>query len=124
MANGGKSVWVGRVLSGLVAAMLLMSGVMKLMGGPQLEEGLTHLGLPMSVVLPLAVVEITSTVLYLVPQTSVLGAILLTGYLGGATCAHVRVEDPFFMPILIGIVAWIALALREPRLWKLIPLRL
>lgn len=124
MTNGGKLVWVGRVLSGLVAAMLLMSGVMKLMGGPQLEEGLTHLGLPMSVVLPLAVVEITATVLYLVPQTSVLGAILLTGYLGGATCAHVRVEDPFFMPILIGIAVWIALALREPRLWKLVPLRL
>jgi hypothetical protein len=73
--------------------------------------------------LPLAILEISCVVIYLIPATSVLGAILLTGYIGGAICTHLRVGDPFFLQIAIGIFVWLGLYLRESRLQELIPLR-
>jgi hypothetical protein len=87
-------------------------------------EGLTHLGLPEKLLFGLGVVEVGCTALYLIPQTAVLGAILLTGYLGGATCAHLRVGDPYFAPILLGVAIWGGLFLRDARLRTLIPFRL
>lgn len=119
----GKAVWVGRALSILVSFPFIMSFGMKLRGGPEVTQGLAHLGLPESLILPLAILEIACVVVYLIPATSILGAILLTGYLGGAICTHVRVGDPFVIPIVLGIVVWLGLFLREPRLRALIPLR-
>ena len=122
-AGGGKVVWVGRVLSVLVSLMFLMSAAMKLKGGPELAEGMAHLGLPSSMVVPLAILELTCVVIYLIPMTSVLGAILLAGYVGGAICTHWRVGDPVIVQILLGIFVWLGLYLREDRLKALIPLR-
>jgi len=103
--------------------MFLMSAAMKLKGGPELAEGMAHLGLPSSMVVPLAILELTCVVIYLIPMTSVLGAILLAGYVGGAICTHWRVGDPFIVQILLGIFVWLGLYLREDRLKALIPLR-
>jgi len=123
MTGGGKVVWTSRVISALAALVFLMSAVMKLVGGPEVTQGIAHLGLPEGLILPLAILEIACTVIYLVPATSVLGAILLTGYLGGAICTHLRVGDPFFVQILLGGFVWLGLYLREERLKPLIPLR-
>jgi len=119
----GKIVWTGRVLSTLAALAFIMSGVMKLKGSPELQKGMDHLGLPASMVVPLAILELTCAVVYLIPQTSVLGAVLLAGYLGGAICTHWRVGDPFFVQIILGLVVWLGLYLREDRLRSLLPLR-
>jgi hypothetical protein len=99
------------------------SAVLKLMGGPELEQGFAHLGLPESMGLPLAILEITCVVVYLIPATAVLGAILLTGYIGGAICTHWRVGDPVYVHIVLGILVWLGLYLREGRLIDLIPIR-
>ena len=115
--------WTGWILSVLVAGMLTMSGVFKIMPPPEAAEGFAHLGWPMKLAIALAVVELGSTLLYLIPATAGLGAILLTGYLGGATATHVRIEEAFFMPVILGVVVWIALLLRDPRLRALIPFR-
>jgi DoxX-like family len=119
----GKLVWLGRVISFLPMLLFFFSAFMKLRGGPELDEGMAHLGLPSSMVKPLAILELTCVVVYLIPQTAVLGAILLTGYLGGAICTHWRVGDPFIMQIALGIFIWLGLYLRDSRLWVLIPLR-
>ena len=118
-----KIVWVGRVISILVSLVFAMSALMKLKGGTEVMQGMTHLGLPESLIVPLAILEISCVVIYAIPATSVLGAILLTGYIGGAICTHLRVGDPFFMQIALGIFVWLGLYLRENRLRALIPLR-
>ena len=123
MAASGKIVWVGRGISVLVSLVFLMSAFMKLKGGAEVMQGMAHLGLPESLIMPLAILEISCVVIYLIPATSILGAILLTGYIGGAICTHLRVGDPFFMQIAIGIFIWLGLYLRENRLKALIPLR-
>ena len=78
-----KIVWVGRAISMLVSLVFAMSAFMKLKGGPEVTQGMAHLGLPESLIIPLAIVEISCVVIYLIPATSVLGAILLTGSIGG-----------------------------------------
>jgi hypothetical protein len=88
-------VWAGRVISGLVALVFAMSAFMKLKGGPELAQGMAHLGLPDSLVMPLAILEISCVVIYLIPPTSVLGAILLTGYIGGAILSSSRSLSEF-----------------------------
>jgi hypothetical protein len=122
-ASSGRIVWVGRIISALAALVFLMSAFLKLKGGPELMQGIAHLGLPESMIGPLAILEISCVVIYLIPKTSVLGAILLAGYIGGAICTHWRVGDPFFIQIALGIFVWLGLYLREPRLKKIIPLR-
>jgi hypothetical protein len=116
-------IWVGRVLSALPVLMLVMSAVMKFMKPTEVVEGFTKLGYSDSLAVPLGIVELACTALYVIPQTSVLGAILLTGYLGGATATHVRVGDPFVGPVIIGVVVWLGLYLRDARLRALIPFR-
>jgi hypothetical protein len=121
-----KMLWAGRVISALPVLMLIMSGTMKLTRGTQVLEGFAKFGYPESVIFPLGVVELVSTLLYVIPQTSVLGAILLTGYLGGATATHVRVGDPlmtFMTPVILGVLVWLGLYLRHPRIRALFPLR-
>ena len=123
MAVDGRIVWVGWIITVVLSLLLLFSAVMKLVGGPEVKEGLAHLGLPERLVVPLAILEAACTVVYLIPATSVLGAILLAGYMGGAICTHWRVGDPFYLQVLVAILIWVGIYLREPRLHALIPLR-
>lgn len=120
-----KLMWVGWVVSILPCALLCFSAYSKISPPPDFEKQLAPMGWPASVMFGLGIVELTCTILYLVPPTSVLGAILLTGYLGGATATHVRILDwkDAPIPIAMGIVIWIGVALRDGRLWSLIPWR-
>jgi DoxX-like family len=122
-AASGRIVWVGRVISILASLLFVMSSLMKMKGGAEVMQGMAHLGLPEVLVRPLAILEIACVAIYLIPATSVLGAILLAGYIGGAICTHLRVGDPFFVQIVLGICVWLGLYLREPRLKDLVPLR-
>jgi len=96
---------------------------MKLIKPASVMQGLAHLGYPESLALGIGIVELTCVILYVIPQTAVLGAILLTAYLGGATATHLRIGEPVFMPILLGVLVWGGLYFREVRLRMLIPLR-
>ena len=118
-----KLVWTGRILSALPALLLLLSAVLKFMKPPAVTEGMQKLGYPDRLLLPLGFVEALCTVLYLIPQTSVLGAILVTAYLGGATASNLRVGEPIFGPIILGMIVWLGLFLRYRRLRSLLPLR-
>lgn len=118
-----KMVWAGRIASAVPVLMLVMSAVMKFAKPPSVIEGFAHLGLPVTLAFGLGVLELACTAIYLIPRTAVLGAILLTGYLGGAVVTHLRVGDPFIGPIIFGLLIWAGLFLREPRLRSLIPLR-
>jgi hypothetical protein len=122
-AASGKIVWTGRVITVLVSLLFLFSAAMKFMGGAEVKEGMAHLGLPESMIIPLGILEAACTVIYLIPATSVLGALLLAGYIGGAICTHWRVGDPILGQVAIGLVIWLGIYLREPRLKALIPLR-
>jgi len=119
----GKAVWVGRVISVLASLMFLISAFFKFQGGPEVMKGFAHMGLPERMLLPLAILEVSCVVVYLIPATSVVGAVLLAGYVGGAICTAWRVGDPFYGQILLGIFVWLGLYLREDRLKALIPLR-
>ena len=119
-------LWAGRIMSALPALFLLLDGVMKLGKPAPVVEATVRLGYPESVIFGLGIVLIVCTVLYVIPRTSVLGAILLTGYLGGATATHVRVGEPLFpvlFPSMVGVLVWGGLFLRDDRLRALIPLR-
>jgi uncharacterized protein YndB with AHSA1/START domain len=118
-----KALWAGRVVSALPVLMLLMSAVMKLVKPAPVVEGFTKLGYPEGLALGIGILELVCTALYILPRTSVLGAILLTGYLGGATATHVRVGDPFFTPVLLGVLVWGGLYLRDERLRALLARR-
>ncbi|MDB6108502.1 MAG: hypothetical protein JWR69_252 [Pedosphaera sp.] len=115
--------WTGHIMSTLPALLLIFSAVMKFMKPAAVVEGFTHFGLPERLLFGLGVVELVCTLLYLIPRTAVLGAILLTGYLGGATLANLRVGEPYLMTVILGIVLWGGLFLRDRRVRALIPLR-
>lgn len=118
------ALWIGRVISALPVLMLIMSAVMKLLRPPEVVEGFSKLGWGEDLALTLAILELFCAVLYVIPPTAVLGAILVTGYLGGAIATHVRIYDSSFVTALIlGVLVWLGLYLREPRLRALIPLR-
>lgn len=117
----------GRILSALPALFLLLDAVGKLFKPQPVITGTLELGYGESVILPLGVVLLVSTILYLVPQTAIFGAILLAGYLGGAVATHVRVGNPLFthtlFPVYFGVLLWAGLYLRDARLRALLPLR-
>ena len=118
------ALWTGRVLSIIPILMLLMSAAMKFSGSQQALQGFEHLGWPRKFAITLGIIELSCTLLYAIPATSVLGAILLTGYLGGAVATHFRIgEMQAIGAIILGVVLWLGLFLREPRLRSLIPLR-
>lgn len=116
------SVWTGRIISVLPAFLLLFSGAMKLAKPPEVIEGFGKLGWPEEYALGLGILEIVCTLLYLIPWTSVLGAILLTGYLGGAIATHVRLGDfAIVVQVILGVCLWLGLYLRDKRLRALLP---
>lgn len=121
-----KLLWAGRIMSGLPTLFLLVGGITNLFKPASVVEGTVKLGYSESVILPLGIVLLACTVLYLIPRTSILGAILLTGYLGGAVATHVRAGDPLFnilFPVIFGALLWGGLYLRDARLRALLPLR-
>ncbi len=122
--RSGKAIWIGRVIAGLLVAYLLFGGVASVMRAPFAVEGTVQFGYPESAVVGIGLALLVSTVLYAVPRTAVLGAILLTGYLGGATATHVRMADGYFLlPVAFCVGLWLALYLRDPHLHDLLPLR-
>jgi hypothetical protein len=125
MTNPKWMVWTGRVISALPVLMLIMSGVMKFNLPEDAIKQTKEIGWDPNMTLGLGIVELGSTLLYVIPQTAVLGAILLTGYLGGAVATHVRIADWPHMPIplILGILVWVGLYLRDARIRDLAPLR-
>jgi DoxX-like family len=123
VAAGGTMMWIGRAVSALISLLFALSASMKLKGGAEVLQGMAHLGLPESLMVPLGILEISCVAIYLIPATSVLGAILLTEYIGGAILAHLRIGKPIFMQIALGGCVWLGLYLRENRLKQLIPVR-
>lgn len=121
------ALWAGRVASGLCTLFLAVDGAAKLARPAPVVQGTLELGYPESVIVPLGVVLLACVALYAIPQTAVLGAILLTGYLGGAIATHVRVGNPLFthvlFPVYLALLVWGGLYLRDERLRALLPLR-
>ncbi len=120
---GKAAKWTGLAFTILPSLMLFFSAAMKFTTVPDVVKGFEHLGWSMELAHKLGVIQIACTLLYLIPQTSVLGAILLTGYLGGATATTMRVGDDSFMQPLLGVLIWGGLFLRDPRIRALIPLK-
>ena len=122
-----RALWAGWILSGIPILLLLMDAVGKFVKPEPVVTGTIALGYSESVILPLGIVLLICTILYAVPQTAVLGAILLTGYLGGAVATHVRIGNPVFthmlFPVYLGIMIWLGLYLRDLRLRTLVPFR-
>jgi hypothetical protein len=110
----------GWILTGLVGLFLIgASGVPKFIDFPGKEEMFGKLGIPANLSFTLGVVEVVVAVLFLIPRTSFIGAILVTAYLGGAVWTHLRVGEPWFFPIIIGVLMWVALGLRRPAIFTL-----
>lgn len=123
-STGAK--WAGLIIGGLPALFLIVDGAMKLAKPEVVVTATKDLGYSENVIIPLGIVLLISTILYLIPQTAVLGAILLTGYLGGAVATHVRHGGGAFeivFPVIFGALLWLGLYLRDPRLRALVPIR-
>ena len=118
-----KMVWVGRIISALPVLLMVFTGAFGLLRPALALPGFVHYGYPEKAFLPICIVELACAIVYAVPRTSVLGAILLTGYLGGAPATHVRAGEPFYFPVIVGVVIWAGLFLRDDRLRALMPLR-
>jgi hypothetical protein len=122
-----RALWAGRVIGGLPTLFLLFDAIGKLVKPAPVVEGTLQLGYQASVLAPLGIVLLACTILYAIPRTAILGAILLTGYLGGAVATHVRVDNPLLthtlFPIYFGVMLWGSLYLRDPRVRALLPLR-
>ncbi|HEX3501708.1 MAG TPA: DoxX family protein [Stellaceae bacterium] len=125
----GKAIWTGHAMSGLVILFLAADGAMKLVPIAPVTEAMTQLGYPASDSLArfLGILTLVCTALYALPRTAVLGAILLTGYMGGAMATHLRIGSPIFTHLLfglyLGLMVWGGLFLRDKRVRALIPLR-
>jgi hypothetical protein len=114
-------LWTARILGALVILFLLVDGAGKVLRLAPYVEGTAKVGYPDGSLVPLGLVLLVSTILYAIPRTAVLGAILLTGYLGGATATHVRMGQPFFFPVVFGAIVWGCVYLRDARLRALLP---
>jgi hypothetical protein len=123
-SNPKGMLWAGRVISGLAILMLIFSAVMKLAGPDPVVKEFTRLGYTTeNIAVAIGILELVCVIIYAIPQTAVLGAILLAAYLGGATATHVRIADPFYGPVIGGVLVWLGLWLRDPRLRALAPWR-
>lgn len=121
-----KALWTSRIISGLIVLFLLFDSITKLLRVPQVVAAAAPNGFTVRELVGIGAVLLICTALYVIPRTSVLGAILLTGYLGGATFANVHFGMPaalVSLPVVFGILVWLTIFLREPRLRALIPLQ-
>ena len=117
-------LWTGRVLSAIPALMMIPGVIMNLTSNPQALEGMKRFGWSEDARLLIPALAVFATVLYLIPRTAVLGAIVMTGYFGGAIATHLRIHDPGWpMALICGILVWLGLYLRDMRLRELVPLR-
>jgi hypothetical protein len=119
-------LWSGRIISGLVVVFMIFDGATKVMKVPQVLAASMQLGYSVNAIAGIGAALLVCTLIYLIPQTAVLGAILLTGYLGGAVASQVRSGAPVFemsFPIIFGVLVWLGIFLRDGRLRALIPLR-
>ena len=117
-------LWTGRILSAIPVLMMAVSASMKFAHPPSVVEGMNKFGYPESTLLALGVLELGSALIYLIPRTAVLGAILMTGFLGGAIATHVRIGDAgWYTALILGIFVWAGLYLRDERIRALLPLR-
>jgi hypothetical protein len=125
--QSNKERWAGRVMTALPVLFLLFDSVIKLIRIDPVVQSFTELGYPVDLAVGIGIVELVCLLVYLIPRTSLLGAILLTGYLGGAVATHVRVGSPWFthvlFPIYVAGLLWGGIYLREDRLRALVPLR-
>ena len=123
MEQGNRTAVIsGRIISTLVILFMTVDGVGHVMKLAPYVKGTVDVGYPASILVPLGIVELLCAILYAVPRTTVLGAILLVAYFGGATATHVRIGQPFYFPIVFGVLTWLALYLRDSRLRTFIPL--
>ena len=125
-SRSNARLWTGRALTTVAGAFAILDGGMKLAKAPQVVEATAQLGFPPESIPLIGVLLLACTAIYLVPRTSVLGAILLTGYLGGATAAGIRIERPLFeiiFPVMFAVLVWAGVFLREDRLRALLPMR-
>ena len=122
-----RTLLAGRIISGVVTAFMLFDGIFKLPKPAPVVDSFKKLGYDPNIAIPIGVLALLCAILYAIPRTAVLGAILLTGYLGGAVATHVRVDDPLFthilFPVYFGVLAWVGLYLRDERLRALVPVR-
>jgi DoxX-like family len=122
-----SALWTGRVFSALVVLFLVFDGVSHIVKPVSVVEAFVRIGYPLSLAVKLGTVELACVAVYAIPRSSVLGALLLTGYLGGAVATQVRAGSPFFgeslFPVYLGLVMWGGLLLREPRLRAMLPLK-
>jgi hypothetical protein len=121
-----KQLWAGRIITGVVALFLLFDAVTKIMKESHVLQAFARLGYPANSAVTIGAVLLICLVIYMVPRTAVLGAILLTGYLGGATDANFHAGSPLFevlFPVIFGVLTWAGVFLRERRLRELVPLR-
>jgi hypothetical protein len=119
-----KMLWAGRVISAIPVLLMVLSAVMKLIKAAPVVQGFPKYGYPESQIVIIGVLELLSCIVYLIPNTAVLGAILMTGYLGGATATNVRVGDPsYIMTVLLGVFVWGGLFFRDARVRALVPFR-
>src|SRR6266576_5967957 len=116
-------VWTGRIISGFIVLFMLFDGGAKVARFAPYVEGTVKAGYADSLVVPIGILGLVCTILYAIPQTSIFGAIMMTAYFGGATATHVRLGQHWYFPVVFGILVWIAMYLREPRLRELVPLR-
>ena len=122
-----RTVLSGRIISGVVTAFMLFDGIFKLPKPAPVVDSFKKLGYDPNIAIPIGVLALLCAILYAIPRTAVLGAILLTGYLGGPVATHVRVGDRLFthilFPVYFGVLAWVGLYLRDERLRALVPVR-
>ena len=127
MTTTSKTIWIGRTLSALAILFLSFDTIVKVLQLPVAVDGTTQLGYPESSVFVIGIIQLVCLVLYVIPKTSVFGAILFTGYLGGAIATHLRIGSPLFthilFPIYVAVLIWGGLYAREPRLRAVIPIR-
>ena len=121
MVPSKKQRIAGWILSGLVALMLIGPSAMgKFLEWEGKEKAFQDMGFTTDLMIKIGILEVTLAILYLIPRTSFLGAILLTGYLGGATVTHLRVGEPFITPVIVGVVMWFGCALRKPEIFSIL----
>jgi DoxX-like family len=119
-----RSLWAGRIISAIPVLTLLFGGAVKLLKLPSVMQGFAQYGYPANSIPVVGILEVACTVVYLIPRTAVLGAILMTGLLGGAIASNVRINNPAFIaPLILGVLVWGGLYWRDPRLRALIPVR-
>jgi hypothetical protein len=118
------ALWTGRVMSALPIFIVLMGSAMKLMSLPAVQEGFARAGLSDSLMVPVGLIELICVITYVIPATAVLGAILMTGLLGAACLTSLRIADPTYpLPVILGMLAWGGLFMRDLRVRALIPFR-